>query len=119
MKLRWLALLIVLVLLASSDGRADIRIDPFPDPPGERVSHKPIPNNPLTDNLSPEQLLARRLGGPRAQKTIDDNKQLNKDLQDLARKFLDDPELLKSLAKSVKPEDVARLKNSLGDMQGL
>jgi hypothetical protein len=93
-----------------------LRLDPLPDKNGERPSHRPL-NTDLANNLDPEEALAQRLQGVRLRQFLDQgaNPEFQKQLQGLARKFLDDPKLLESLRKNLRPEDIERLGQSLRD----
>jgi hypothetical protein len=107
MKTRWLALLLLVVLA----GLLPAQTPGFPD--RERPSHKPV-NTRLADDRSPEDLLDKRLAGFRLKEKQDEFG----NIQELARKLLDNREFLESLRKSLKPEDIERLKKQYGQGTG-
>jgi hypothetical protein len=102
MTTRWSGVLLLAFALTASGLRADGEEPPGNLAPPDRPSHKPI-NNGLENDLTPEQRLANRLQKSRQQKG----------LQELAKKLLDDKDFRESLRKSIKPEDVERLRDTI------
>src|SRR5262245_32642007 len=74
----------------------------------ERPSHRPVGTG--IDNLTnPEDILAGRLRGARVTKDKRDELLLDKDLKELAKSLMKDPEFLKSLKGSLTPEQLKSL----------
>src|SRR4051812_43303250 len=73
----------------------------------ERPSHREVGN--LGDLTNPEDILAGRLRGARVTKDKRDELLLDKDLQNLAKSLMKDPEFLKSLKGSLTPEQLKSL----------
>ncbi|MGL4555218.1 MAG: hypothetical protein ACRC33_28965 [Gemmataceae bacterium] len=74
----------------------------------DRPSHKPLDTG-IGDLASPEEELARRLSGARTAKGKRDELLFDKDLQELAKSLMKDPEFLKSLKDSIPPEQLKAL----------
>lgn len=95
----WSALLTPTLALAQT-----IRLSEKVEP---RPSHRPI-HGGLADDPSPEKRLANRLR----------KGQLDDDMKDLAKKLLEDKDLVESLRKNLKPEDIDRFRQRVGDGKG-
>jgi hypothetical protein len=110
MKIRWLALLLLVVLAGLSP--ADVIVI-------QRPSHKPIDNG-IGDDRNPQARLRARL---QASLREEEQKQFASGIEELARKFLNDPKLRKSLLEKVnkdfKPEDLERLKKQFEKGSGI
>src|SRR5437763_1054512 len=74
----------------------------------ERPSHKPLDTD-IGESGNPEELLARRLGGARANKGKLDELLLDKDVQELAKSLVKNGDFLRSLKNKIPPEELKAL----------
>src|SRR5258707_15752355 len=77
----------------------------------ERPSHREVGN--LGDLSSPEEMPAGRLRGARATKDKRDDLLLDKDIQELARSLIKNPEFLKTLKDRIPPYQLKSLAERL------
>jgi hypothetical protein len=111
---RWLVL--VLVVLIGGTGRPALRAQA--PSTGTRPSHLPVGTD--LGSLDAEARLAGRLMESRDKLRLRDQRaEEQKELQELVKKLLKDPELLKSLSEKFSPRDLERWKESLDQGQGL
>ncbi|MFO0930055.1 MAG: hypothetical protein U0736_24030 [Gemmataceae bacterium] len=103
MRCRWAALLLIILSVATA-ARGQ--------PVVERPSHRPVGSG-LETLLKPQELLERRLHGPRlaqAEREANDRAQMQGDFRSLVQRLMRDPKFLDSIRSRLTPEDLERIR---------
>ena len=111
MKIRWLALLLLLALAGGLPARGE---GPSSSP-AARPSHKPI-NDGLADDRNPEDRLRSRL--MQSQLKEKEQQQFASQIQQMARELLKDEKFVESLKKNLTPDQIDRLKQKYAGQGG-
>jgi hypothetical protein len=88
----------------------------------ERPSHLPIPDPALEQNMRPEDALENRLGRARPRKELLDkiaDPKMRAEIEKLAKKLMQDEQLMKSLQGKLRREDAERLLGKVGSGGGI